>query len=303
MSVCITRNKRKIAPLSGGEANTASNVGVGGVGVFDGKVGIDLQFKSINVGGNAGVAVADDLANNEIDVELDVNSLTIDNLPNASGTDVVPYNDAADANKPKSCTMATIVNKGGGVLKSLFGANSLLFAKPSGTPNPIVASTDESLLVYDSGAALGARWEAAAASTFVGRTASSDIKAMSIAEAQALLFDAKFRRHSFIWYIESPANTDDLPARYIHDAATLTSVVYVTGAGTVDFNIEKRSKLTPDVAGTNIWTVDKTANTTGAESTSFDSAAVAAQTWLTMDISGTPGAGPLWVAVVLTTDL
>jgi|GEM_PF-3614179 len=151
-----------------------------------------------------------------------------------------------------------------------------------------------------------------ASATVDGRDVSVDGTKLDGIEAGADVTDsvnvnavisAKFRRHSFIWYIESPAITDDFPARYIHDAATITSVVYVTGAGTADFNIEKRSKLTPDVAGTNIWTLDKTANTTGAESTTFDSASVAAQSWLMMDISAVTGAGPLWVAVVLTTDL
>ena len=51
------------------EENTASNIGVGGVGVFDGKVGVDLQFKNINAGSNK-VSITDDLANNEIDIDI-----------------------------------------------------------------------------------------------------------------------------------------------------------------------------------------------------------------------------------------
>ena len=53
----------------GGEANTASNVGTGGVGVFDAKVGVDLQFRNINAGSSK-VTITDDSANNEIDIDV-----------------------------------------------------------------------------------------------------------------------------------------------------------------------------------------------------------------------------------------
>jgi len=57
------------AGAGGGEANTASNQGVGGVGVFHSKVGVDLQFKKLNAG-SAKVTVSDDVGNNEVDVDL-----------------------------------------------------------------------------------------------------------------------------------------------------------------------------------------------------------------------------------------
>lgn len=59
----------------GGEANTASNVGVSGVGVFKQKTGTNLEFKSINSGSNK-VTVTNDAANSEIDVDVVVANLT-----------------------------------------------------------------------------------------------------------------------------------------------------------------------------------------------------------------------------------
>jgi len=53
----------------GGEKNTASNVGVGGVGVFKQKVNSNLEFKNINAGSSK-VTVTDDTLNNEIDVDV-----------------------------------------------------------------------------------------------------------------------------------------------------------------------------------------------------------------------------------------
>jgi hypothetical protein len=54
---------------AGGEANTASNVGVGGVGLFKQKNVYDLEFRNINAGSNK-VTVTLDNANNEVDVDV-----------------------------------------------------------------------------------------------------------------------------------------------------------------------------------------------------------------------------------------
>ena len=52
-----------------GEANTASNVGTAGVGVFKAKVGVDLQFKKVNAG-SAHITITDDTAHDEVDVDI-----------------------------------------------------------------------------------------------------------------------------------------------------------------------------------------------------------------------------------------
>jgi len=53
----------------GGEANTASNIGIAGVGVFKQKTGVDLELKKINAGSSK-VTVTDDVANNELDIDV-----------------------------------------------------------------------------------------------------------------------------------------------------------------------------------------------------------------------------------------
>jgi len=53
----------------GGEANTASNVGTAGVGVYKAKVGVDLRFKKINAGSSK-VSITDDTGNDEIDIDV-----------------------------------------------------------------------------------------------------------------------------------------------------------------------------------------------------------------------------------------
>ena len=53
----------------GGEANTASNQGVDGVGLFDSKIGVDLGFRNINAAGDK-VTVTLDSENKEVDIDV-----------------------------------------------------------------------------------------------------------------------------------------------------------------------------------------------------------------------------------------
>lgn len=63
----------------GGEANTASNIGVGGVGLFSSKVGVDLKFKNINAGSSK-ITVTNDNPNKEVDIDVDEAALDIGNM-------------------------------------------------------------------------------------------------------------------------------------------------------------------------------------------------------------------------------
>lgn len=68
----------------GGEANTASNAGVGGVGVFDQKDGVDLKFRNINAGSSK-VTITNDAGNSEIDVDVDPSNINTSELNNDAG--------------------------------------------------------------------------------------------------------------------------------------------------------------------------------------------------------------------------
>lgn len=108
----------------------------------------------------------------------------------------------------------------------------------------------------------------------------------------------KFKTHAAILYEGPPATDIDVPMRYLPYGASMVRVVAVTDAGTVDFNIEKRAKTTPDVAGTDIWSADKQATSGGLDQTSFDSGSISDDTWLHVDISAVSGASTLWIAAV-----
>jgi hypothetical protein len=71
-----------------GEANTASNVGIGGVGLYDAKTGVNLDLRNINAGSSK-VSVTLDAPNKEVDIDVVVANLTGIAPSQITGTAVV----------------------------------------------------------------------------------------------------------------------------------------------------------------------------------------------------------------------
>ncbi len=73
--------QRRIATAGGGggEVNTGANIGAGGVGPYNGKVGVQLQFRNINAGSPI-ITVTLDNPNHEIDIDVDPSQIDLDDL-------------------------------------------------------------------------------------------------------------------------------------------------------------------------------------------------------------------------------
>ncbi|MBK8504901.1 MAG: BspA family leucine-rich repeat surface protein [Saprospiraceae bacterium] len=91
-----------------GETNTATNVGIDGVGVFKQKTNGDLEFKKVNAGSSK-VTITDDVGADEVDVDINESNINIANLTGAPSSDVVGISDAQTiTNKVISATSNTI---------------------------------------------------------------------------------------------------------------------------------------------------------------------------------------------------
>jgi len=72
-----------------GEANTASNQGAG-IGLFDGKSGVDLQFRSLT-SPDSSVTITLDDPNNEVDLEVNPSNVDHDSLLNFVGNEHIDH--------------------------------------------------------------------------------------------------------------------------------------------------------------------------------------------------------------------
>ncbi len=124
-----------------GEANTASNVGSAGVGVFVQKTSSNLEFKNINAGSSA-ITVTNDVANNEIDININPSQINITSLNNYNA------NSFLDHSSLSILTGANSGLTGGGNLT----ANRSLSVNINGTTAVTGVSNTDELLIFDTSA-------------------------------------------------------------------------------------------------------------------------------------------------------
>lgn len=109
-----------------GEANTATNVGAGGQGLFKQKTSANLEFRNINAA-SPKITVALDTPNNEVDLDVSEANLTLNNVGGVLN-----------------------VSKGGTGLSTIT-SNALLKGNGTGNINLITAGTDGHILTMVSG--------------------------------------------------------------------------------------------------------------------------------------------------------
>lgn len=104
-------------------------------------------------------------------------------------------------------------------------------------------------------------------------------------------------------YVENPTATDTMPMFTVSVTATIEKVTFQTDAGTVTFNLEERVGSTPGTAGTDVFSSDHGATATEVQTSTFNNAGLAAESWVYLvcsAVAGTPT--ELWVRVFYSED-
>jgi hypothetical protein len=140
-----------LAQGSVGEANTASNVGTGGFGLFKQKTSLNLEFRKLNVASNK-LSVALDTGNDEIDLDVIESNLLLQNM---SGTLTVSRGGTGVATFPANSLL-----RGNGtspVANIATGTNGQILTMVAGAPAwaNASASSDVKAAVFDAGVQVG----------------------------------------------------------------------------------------------------------------------------------------------------
>lgn len=170
-----------------GEANTASNIGTSGVGVFKDKSALDLRFKKI-AAGSTKVSVTDDTANNEVDVDVVEANLS---HPNIGGV----LNVAKGGTGLNTITSNALLrgNGTGNVLLITPGTDGHILTLVSGVPTwaAASASADTKAVLFEAGTQVGAvarRFNLATAADFdITENSASDRFDISLRRSENLV--------------------------------------------------------------------------------------------------------------------
>jgi hypothetical protein len=99
-----------------GEANTASNVGSAGTGIFKQKSGVDFQLKKLNAASTK-LSITDDAANSKIDIDVSPSNIAISSLSGAgalAGKDTAAVSDLDTA--ARTVAIVFVVDGGGSAI-------------------------------------------------------------------------------------------------------------------------------------------------------------------------------------------
>lgn len=129
---------------------TASNIGTAGVGVFDAKVGDDLQFKNINTGSSK-VTITDDTGNDEIDIDIVEANIIHQNLSGA-GTNTHAQIDShiSSTSNPHSVDISDVTP---------LTTKGDIVARNATVTTRLGVGTNGQILIADSAEATGLKWD------------------------------------------------------------------------------------------------------------------------------------------------
>lgn len=124
-------------PGASGEANTGSNVNVGGVGVFKQKTGVNLEFKGIVAASNK-ITIGSDVPNNTITIDAAPGNIDHNSLLNYSANEHVDHSSV-------SITAGTGLSGGGNITAS----RTLNIDIPTLALETVLDPANDLLIMYD----------------------------------------------------------------------------------------------------------------------------------------------------------